>query len=34
MLVLSREIHHLGDLGLGDLIGIDATDPNPAAVDM
>jgi hypothetical protein len=34
MLVLPREIHHLSDLRLGDLIGIDATDADTAAMNM
>src|SRR4051812_48001128 len=34
MLVLAREIHDLGHLGFGDLVGVDAADTNAPLVDM
>lgn len=34
MLVLPREIHHLRDLGLGDLIGEEATKPDAVLVNV
>src|SRR5579872_2666076 len=34
MLVLAREIHNLGHLGFGDLVGVDAADADPALVHM
>jgi hypothetical protein len=34
VLVLPREIHHLGYLGLGDFIGIDAADADAATVNV
>jgi len=32
VLVLAGEVHHLGDLGFGDLVGENTAHPNPAAV--
>ena len=34
MLILPREIHHLGNLGLGHLVGIDATDADTLVMHM
>ena len=34
MLVLAREIHHLGNLGLGDLVGEYTTLPDAVMMDM
>ena len=34
MLVLARKIHHLGHLGLGDLVGEHAALPDPMMMDM
>jgi hypothetical protein len=34
MLVLSREVHHLGHLRLGDLVGVDPTLPDPVVMNV